>query len=579
MVSVATIAATFAYAAIVAARAWRTHGARSLRWVVASMLALATTWTLLSWFEFSLERANVEPVFVVAFLALVTSRWAMLRFAMEVSGRGRILGRVGDALMAITVVLQLAIPDRVALGYVETTTPQAIVHMSMSVFTTYATATAAYLFWTAGRDMPTIVRNRCRMLALGSVVLHLGMLVGGVREYPLLLGIALVQVASILLFVFAAIPPRWLRDTWHAPVLRGVLRQLADVSSLTDTAAVRAQLLPTIARAASAQRVVMHDMATGEEIGAYGVPSARAVNAPRIRVPAETIELELIGAPHDPFFGADEQQLVRDLGHHLDVALDRCRMLERERAAATTMASANSRLQHANDELRELAELRDNFVAIASHELRTPITTIMGFTSTLLDLWDRLDDGARRDYLHLVDRDARRMGQLVEDLLLLSSVESRDFHVSRTRVELRTLLEQVVADQGIDASGVTISMDDDPDLAAHADPRHLRQAIGNLLANALKHGAPPITIRASRTRDFRVRILVEDHGPGVPEAFQDRLFARFSRAPEAEAIPGSGLGLFIVQRLVEVQGGRAWLEQVEPTGARFVIELPAAAPS
>ncbi len=576
--SVAAIAATFAYATIVAALAWRTHGARSLRWIVLSMLCLATTWTCLTIFTFSIDRANVDPIWVVAFLTLVAGHWALFRFATELAGGARRARLVGDAMFAITTALQLAIPGRFAVGYVEPTPAENVVHLSMTITTTYLTLASAILFWRAGRGMPAVVRNRSRMLALAAIVLLLAMLGSGIREYPLLLVFAALQVASILLIVFAAVPPRWLRNAWHAPLLRSMLRQLADVSDLTDTAQVRALLLPTIARAASAQRAVMHDLETGEEVGAFGDVSSRDANAPRIRVPASNLELELIGAPHDPFFSVDEQQLVRDLGLHLEAALDRCRMLERERAAAATMSSANVRLQHANAELRELADLRDNFVAIASHELRTPITTIMGFTATLLDLWDRIGDDERRHYLRLVDRDARRMGQLVEDLLLLSSVEAADFRVSRERVAIAPLLEQVVADLGSEAALVQVSVDG-VDLAVHADPRHVRQAVGNLLANARKHGAPPIIVRAKQTSDYRIRIAVEDHGPGVPEEFRDQLFARFSRARQAEALPGSGLGLFIVQRLVEVQGGRAWLEDVEPTGARFVIELPAAAPA
>ncbi len=575
--SVAAVAATFAYATLVSGRAWRRHGARSLRWVALSMLCLATTWTCFTVWDFSIVRANTGIVWSVAFLALVFGRWTLLRFAIELVGGSRRVRIVGDLLLAVSVVLQLAIPGRLAIGYVEPTAAQNAVHTSMTAITTYATIAAAVLFWRAGRDMPMIVRNRCRMLAVSAIVLQVSLLGSGIREYPLLLVFAAVQIGAILLLTFAAVPPRWLRNTWHAPLLRSVLRQLANVSTLTDTDEVRAQLLPTIARAASAQRAVMHDLDSGEVLGAFGDVGAGSQDAPRIHVPATSIELELVGAPHDPFFGEDEAQLVQDLGLHLDIALDRCRMMERERAAASTMSSANVRLQHANAELRELAELRDNFVAIASHELRTPITTIMGFTATLLDLWECTDDEERRSYLKLVDRDARRLGQLVEDLLLLSSVESADFRVARERVQIDALLEQVVADLGSDAAGVEVTIEDD-DLAVHADARHVRQAIGNLLANSLKHGAPPIAIRAKRTVDYRVRIDVEDHGPGVPPEFRERAFGRFSRAPEAEALPGSGLGLFIVQRLVEVQGGRAWLEDVEPTGARFVIELPAAAP-
>jgi signal transduction histidine kinase len=255
-------------------------------------------------------------------------------------------------------------------------------------------------------------------------------------------------------------------------------------------------------------------------------------------------------------FTADDVELLLLVADRVAVAIERARLHE--------------------DTVR-LDQLKANFVAIASHELRTPITTIMGFTATLLDLWERIDDAERRDYLHLVDRDARRLGQLVEDLLLLSSVEAADFRVSRERVPIASLLEKVVADMGADAANVDVVLADD-DLAVHADPRHVRQAVGNLLANSLKHGAPPIAIRAQCTADYRVRIHVEDHGAGVPEEFRDRLFTRFSRARASEALPGSGLGLFIVQRLVEVQGGRAWLEDVEPSGARFVVELPASAP-
>jgi signal transduction histidine kinase len=186
-------------------------------------------------------------------------------------------------------------------------------------------------------------------------------------------------------------------------------------------------------------------------------------------------------------------------------------------------------------------------------------------------MWDELDEDRRRTYLEMVDRDARRLGQLVEDLLLLSSVESPDFRVEREEVELLEKLEHVVEDVG--AKPGLVDIDVEPGLAVVADPRHLRQIVGNLLSNAIKYGAPPLVLRARRVGGM-VRIEMRDEGDGVPPELREHVFDRFARAP-GTSVGGTGLGLFIVRRLAEVQGGRAWYEPVEPTGACFVVELAA----
>jgi signal transduction histidine kinase len=240
-----------------------------------------------------------------------------------------------------------------------------------------------------------------------------------------------------------------------------------------------------------------------------------------VRVPASSIELEFVGTPHDPFFARDDLALARDLGAHLDVALGRSRIIGMERAAADALTNANDALQAANRDLRELADLRDNFVAIASHELRTPITTIMGFTATMLDMWDDLDEDRRRTYLEMVDRDARRLGQLVEDLLLLSSVESPEFRVEREAVDVQATLERVIEDVGVSESLVELDVEDG--LVVDADPRHVRQIFGNLLSNAIKYGAPPLSMRAHGSNGT-VRIEMRDEGQGVPAELREHVF-------------------------------------------------------
>jgi signal transduction histidine kinase len=551
--------------------AWRAHGARSMRWLAGAMLGYAVAHVIFSVETFRLDRANEAWYWTVAFTALTLAPLCLLHFAGELCGGRRRVLRVADVLAVITMVLQVIEPGRVAIGYVEPTPAQAVVHLSLGIMTLYAFVAASWMLWRTGRDMPGTVRSRYRMIAAALPFLYVAQSLAGVREFPLVVVVSLLLWAAIAIVTVAAMPPRLLRDAWQAPRLRRVLRDLAEVSALTEETTIQAQLLPRIAEVSCAQRIVLRDVYTGEELDEWGRDGTDVADAPtqRIRVPASSIELELVGTPHDPFFARDDLALARDLGTHLDVALDRSRIIGMERAAAGALTNANAALQTANRDLLELAELRDNFVAIASHELRTPITTIMGFTSTMLDMWETLDDDRRRSYLEMVDRDARRLGQLVEDLLLLSSVESPDFRVEREVLDVRERLERAVEDSGV--SDGLVELDVEAGLAVDADPRHLRQIVGNLVSNAVKYGAPPLRLRARRAGS-KVRIEMRDEGDGVPAELREHVFDRFARAP-GTAVGGTGLGLFIVRRLAEVQGGRAWYEDVEPSGACFVVEL------
>jgi signal transduction histidine kinase len=573
--SIVLIAIAYGYATLAAALVIGRTRTRSLWWFVGAMAGLALAYVLFASQDYSLEHTNRGVVWTSAFLGLTVGFWFLLRFACALAGPGvRVVRIVGDMLAIISIVLQVAIPGRVAIGYVEPTAPQALVHTSISGSSIYSVLVGAVVLWRAGHRMPGVVRSRYRMLAVAIPVLYAAQLLGGDRSFPGVLVVALLQLFAIGLLVVAAVPPRWLRDVWQAPLLRDVLGELADVAALTDGVTIRGQLLPTIAHVAAARRVVMRDLYSGELLGAFGDQQAEADPEPsrRLRVPASSMELEVFGTPHDPFFGPADEELVRTLGGHLAVALGRSRIIELEREAAAAVTNANAALQRANEDLRELAELRDSFVAIASHELRTPITTIMGFTTTLLDRWETFDDDERRRYLELVDRDASRLGALVEDLLLLSSVESPDFRIVREPVEVGSLLALVARDTGLD-DRLDVRVDDGP-LEAFADPRHLRQVLSNLVGNARTHGAEPISIRARRANG-RLRIEVCDAGPGVPAELHERMFERFTRAATASGTPGTGLGLFIVRRLVELQGGRVWYVDVAGTGACFVVELPA----
>jgi signal transduction histidine kinase len=140
-------------------------------------------------------------------------------------------------------------------------------------------------------------------------------------------------------------------------------------------------------------------------------------------------------------------------------------------------------------------------------------------------------------------------------------------------VLLTKTVAEAVSDSG--ASGMLIDTTAVQPVWAYGDPTHLRQIIANLIGNALKYGAPPVTINAAETGG-QVTVEVRDAGPGVPVEFVDHLFDRFSQATTSAAAQGSGFGLYIVQRLAEVNGGHVSYQPGQPTGASFIVALPAA---
>lgn len=232
------------------------------------------------------------------------------------------------------------------------------------------------------------------------------------------------------------------------------------------------------------------------------------------------------------------------------------------------------RLRGANQELRAVAEHKDQFVATASHELRTPITSIAGFATTLLGYWDELADSERRQFVKIIDSQAARLGRLVDDLLRMAlldagavSAELRDVRVAPVLREAARL-----------ATGLDVRIDCDDRLAVRADRDLLVQVVANLVTNAVRYGSPPIELGAFRTGDD-VELRVEDRGPGVPEDFRPLLFAKFAQARRTliDPVHGTGLGLSITEALVEAMDGTVAYEPREGGGARFQVTLPPAA--
>jgi signal transduction histidine kinase len=216
-----------------------------------------------------------------------------------------------------------------------------------------------------------------------------------------------------------------------------------------------------------------------------------------------------------------------------------------------------------HEQTRQFDQLKLNFVAIASHELRTPATSIYGALTTLVKRAE-LPAETRDQLISMAYEQSDRMRRLIEQLLDLSRLDARAIRVVTRPVVLASVLAEIVA--GAVPQGPAIDVDVSPDLAVVADPLVLERIVTNLVTNAVRHGASPIRVSAER-KETSLRIQVDDSGPGVPVDLQEGLFDRFTRADSGI---GSGLGLAIARAYAQAAGGELFYRE----GARFEVILP-----
>jgi signal transduction histidine kinase len=221
-----------------------------------------------------------------------------------------------------------------------------------------------------------------------------------------------------------------------------------------------------------------------------------------------------------------------------------------------------------HEQTMQLEELKASFVAIASHELRTPATSVYGVLKTLLERDGQLDGDSRRELLRVGVEQGERLRRLLEELLDLSRLDARGVRVRPTPLVLASVLGEIVSQALPD--GATVELDVPDDLAVVADRLVLDRVVSNLLTNAVRYGAEPITLSAE-AGDTYLRITVEDSGEGVSEAMRSRLFERFARSESANV--GSGLGLSIAHAYAQAHGGDLVYDPIEK-GARFALIIP-----
>jgi two-component system phosphate regulon sensor histidine kinase PhoR len=229
--------------------------------------------------------------------------------------------------------------------------------------------------------------------------------------------------------------------------------------------------------------------------------------------------------------------------------------------------------------LRQLESVRQEFVANVSHELRTPLSLIKSATETLLD-GASADPVALIRFLEIIYRHANRLALLIDDLLLLSTLDSGRMRLQLQPLPLRSAVEEVIEDFQVRARVRRMVLKNavPEDLMAYADPGRIRQVLSNLVDNAIKYGCDEgsAVVSGARLPDGLIEISVRDDGPGLAPEAQSRIFERFFRVDKARSREqgGTGLGLSIVKHVVQAHGGEVRVESAPDAGTTFIFTLP-----
>ncbi|CAM3393241.1 two-component system histidine kinase PnpS [Hydrogenibacillus schlegelii] len=233
---------------------------------------------------------------------------------------------------------------------------------------------------------------------------------------------------------------------------------------------------------------------------------------------------------------------------------------------------------HDITDIRRLERIRSEFVMNASHELKTPVTSIQGFAETLLDGALESPEAARR-FVEIIYNESERLKRLIQDILDLSRIEQRRLPLDFRPVRVKALVDDVLltVQKEAEKKRIALSADVDPALQIESDYDRLKQIMLNLVVNAIQY-TPEDGRAVVRAVDEGATVVlsVEDNGIGIPRRDLDRIFERFYRVDKARSrhSGGTGLGLSIVRHLVELLGGMIWVESTEGVGSTFFVRLP-----
>ncbi len=549
---------SLAVLAAIAVRLWIRHRSRAAGWLALAFTAIALLVTIGrlvpahphgTW-EYVGQRLDIELLVLFPFL--------VYRFATTFVPPGLFLRRLVPTLTVGLTAFTFALPripasgESWSLGF-------ALYVLAFFVHWTLLSISVTVRLLLAGRGQPSVSAKRMQMLAFAAATLTIALLgttFATDQSSPGALVVQLIGLVSIIGFYLGIDPPRIVRAYWRMPEqtrLQDAWRGL--VTLAVDRPEVAARIAAPAAELVGARGLLVID-AAGNELASWGT-----VDSDRVVIEEQGVTFVASTSPYAPFFGQDELRTLHTIAGLTASALDRVRLFEQEHETRLALERAN--------------ELMTNFVALAAHELRTPVTTIHGFVQTLNHVSDRLTETQKAELRDALEQQTHRMAGLVEQLLDLSRLDADAVDVRLQLVELEPRLRQVVAIAAPEHLGeVVVNVPENA--RANVDPQILDHVVTNLVTNAFRYGEAPVRVTAM-AENGHLRVAVEDSGPGVAREIEETLFDRFTRAGVArDRVAGAGLGLAIARAYARAHHGDLRYERGDPTGARFVVDLPAA---
>jgi signal transduction histidine kinase len=420
--------------------------------------------------------------------------------------------------------------------------------------------------WRAGQHQPSVARRRMRLLGFAAAAMTLTILLAAANaDADPYLGMtsSALAIVSAVAFLLGLVPPAIVRLQWRRPEVERIRSATSGLIAATTPDQVTTDVLPAMAEVVGAKAIFLLDE-DEQVLGSYGAPPQALASVLEDEPGVITVDspggrLVVQAGPYTPFFGHEEIELMRSIGALTGLALDRSRLYVAEREARLRAERAD--------------EVKSNFIALAAHELRTPVTSVHGVVNTLDRLGDRLSDHDRAELDDALRTQAERLRRLVDQLLDLSRLDAESIDIHPVPIPVREHVEELVE---ASAHGRTtdIQLEIPDGLTATVDQTVFDRVVSNLITNAVRHGQAPIRVQAAR-EDRHFRLAVEDSGGGVPPNFVQDLFERFSRSDEARARGlGSGLGLSIARSYARAHGGDLVYTDAEPQGARFELVVP-----
>lgn len=546
------------------------------------------------------DESPIIPIVLILLLNLAP--YAMLRLVDDFSGTPAWVQVGGGAAYLAIAALTVALSSQIQL-----------LELVLIAWFLAVGGYAAFAFARASGRTRGITRRRMRAVAAGAVLFIgaiVSIVVGAlVEEDAGALSIIgqLAALAAVVAFFLGFAPPAWIRRAWREPDLRRFLERSIHLVGVPDERRVMIELQQSAATAFGAtgasigisdgvrpvlryasaaggwveypedafiggwafrdqRRVVVFDAVESDPLHAetYERTGARTVIAAPISADDRRIGALAVYADRAPIFVEDDLWLIELLADHTAVLLE-----------ARDLARQASELQARE----EAARLKEEFLSAAAHDLRTPLTVVLGQA-------ELLERRLNRDPQAPVDRagvarmtgEARRLRDLISELLDAQRLEQPGTVMDRVTLDLREVVDAARNRQLERGLGLQVTAATMPILTS-ADRGRLEQVLDNLIENAVKYTPGGVLPEVEVSQEgSEARLTVIDHGVGIPAAERDRIFERFYRAANAQSITdtGMGLGLYICRRIVEEHGGRIWVQPTQGGGSTFCVVLPIA---